>query len=279
MRRALTLATIFLLLVPSLSFAGSFKPAKASDGELTGCLEGPDPKMREYCVDEMGERDVTVFGPVLLETAKDDAMPRVRLAALDALKNGSAPQLAEAAAHVATRDPAVPNRAHALAIIEKKLPDSSAPAVVQAMQDQDGTIARKAVIVVGKRGFSAAEPWLIEQGVHHQDPAVVVQVWKTLTRLGNPALRHRVHDALVSGAEDVRKAVARAMRATVLPQDRDALIHALDDSNTHVARDASKALIELGDASVAPILREKAAQTTEESVQKDFEKAALALGG
>ena len=95
----------------------------------------------------------------------------------------------------------------------------------------------------------------MEHGVTHGEPAVVEQAWKSITRLANPDLRPRVHQALASGNESVRKAVVKAMRDTVMPMDRDALIGALDDSNTHVARDAAKALVELGDMSVAPILR------------------------
>ncbi len=279
MRRAFTAVVLFVLALPAVSFAGGFKASKASDSELVACLEDPEPALREDCVDEMGARDVAVFGPTLFDVARNDGGPRVRLAALDALKDLSAPQLPKAAGHVATRDAAVPNRAHALAIIEKQLPDSSAPVVVQAMQDSDATIVRKAIIIAGKRGFSEAEPWLVQHGVEHPDPAVVVQVWKTLTRLGNPDHRPRIHVALAQGTEDVRGAVARAMRDTVLPQDRDALVRALDDANTHVARDASKALIKLGDASVAPILRQKAAEASDESVMNDFNKAATALGG
>jgi hypothetical protein len=53
----------------------------------------------------------------------------------------------------------------------------------------------------------------------------------------------------------------------------------LDDPCTIVVRDAAKALVELGDASVASILREKAAAATDEAVKKDLEKCALELGG
>jgi hypothetical protein len=67
------------------------------------------------------------------------------------------------------------------------------------------------------------------------------------------------------------------MRDMVLPLDRAALIAALDDSNTHIARDAAKALVVLGDASVAPILREKAAAAADDSVKADFEKSATKL--
>ena len=279
MNCAMTTLFLLALAAPRVVVAGGFKASKASDSELVGCLEDADPALREDCVDEMGDRDAAVFGATLADVARDDGGPRVRLAALDALKSQSAPELAAVVAHVAIRDPAVPNRAHALAIIEKQLPDSAAPTVVQAMQDADATIARKAVIIVGKRGFSEAEPWLIEHGVEHADSAVVIQAWKTLTRLGNPDLRPNIHAALANGSEDVRKAVVRAMRDSVTSQDRDALIGALDDANTHVARDASKALIKLGDSSVAPILREKSAAATDEAVKSDFAKAAVALGG
>jgi HEAT repeat protein len=135
------------------------------------------------------------------------------------------------------------------------------------------------VIIVGKRGFSAGEPWLAEQGVQDADPAVAVEAWKSLVRLGNPDLRPKVHEALASGTEEVRKAVVKGLRDKVLPTDKAALIKALDDTCTIVVRDAAKALVELGDTSVAPILREKAATATDEDVRGDLEKCALELGG
>ncbi len=263
----------------SAALAGDINPKKATEPELVACLEDPSVELRLACVDQLGRRGLVSQQGPLLAAAKGDGAPKVRVAALDALQDLEAPHLAAAAEHMVAHDPERANRAHALAVIERDCADSSAPAVVAAMADEDPTIARKAVIIVGKRGFSEGEPWLVEQGVDHPEQAVMVQAWKTLTRLGNPDHRPMVHRALASGEEAVRKAVVRALRDTVLPQDRDALVGALDDPNTHVARDAAKALVGLGDPSVASVLREKAASTADEAVKGDFEKCADKLEG
>lgn len=275
--RASVIFALGALALTSAAFADDFRPKKASDDQLVACLERPSAELRIECIETMERRGLTDRQDVLVRAAKADAAPEVRLAALEALRGMQAPSLADAAGHMVASDAVTSNRAHALGVIEKDCEASSAPVVVAAMADSDATIARKAVIIVGKRGFSEGEPWLVERGVGHAEPAVAEQAWKTITRLGNPDLRPMIHDALATGNESVRKAVARAMRDTVLPVDKDALIGALDDSNTHVARDAAKALVELGDASVAPILREKAAAAVDPSVQGDFEKSAAKL--
>ncbi len=273
MRPSLIFAFLTLALAGN-ALADEFKPKKASDDELVACLERPDPEIRIECIEYMERRGLSDRQDVLLEVSKGDAAPKVRLAALEALRGMEVPALVTAASHMAIEDAVTSNRAKALGVIEKDCGDDAAPVVIQAMADADATIARKAVIIVGKRGFSAGEPWLVQSGISHSEPAVVEQAWKTLTRLGNPDLRPKIHEALANGNESVRKAVVRAMRDTVMPMDKDALIGALDDTNTHVARDAAKALVALGDASVAPILREKAASHADPSVQGDFTKSA-----
>ncbi len=259
------------------ALADDFRPKKASPEELVACLERPSAEIRIECIEYLADRGLVEHQDALVQASMLDQAPKVRLAALKGLRELEAPGLAQAASTMALSDAATSNRAHALGVIEKELGDESASVVVKAMADADATIARKAVIIVGKRGFSEGEPWLLEHGTQHSEPAVVEQAWKSLTRLGNPDLRPKVHQALANGSESVRKAVARAMRDTILPIDRDALIGALDDSNSHVARDAAKALVALGDASVAPILREKAASAVEDSVRGDFEKSAAKL--
>ncbi|MFH1466405.1 MAG: HEAT repeat domain-containing protein [Pseudomonadota bacterium] len=275
--RSFILTALFLLTQPAL--AGGFKPSKASLGELVGCLEDPDPGLREDCAEELGARGGDEAAEALLSAVEKNDSARVRLKALDALVDMRSPLAASGASLMVTRDAEVANRAHALAVAERDLGDSVAPTVIAAMRDADPTIRRKAVIIVGKRGFSEGEPYLAEQAVDDADPAVVSEAWEALTLLGNPDLRPRIHEALASGPEEVRKAVAKALRKKILPQDRDALVRALDDSCTTVVRDAAKALVELGDASVAPVLRQKAAAATDESVKKDLEKCALELGG
>jgi len=275
--RASFILTLAGLALSGTALADEFVPKKASDGELVACLERPEVELRIQCADYMASRGLSDHQAVLVAVAKDDKAPKVRLAALQALRDMQVEGLGLAAQHMALHDAVTSNRAHALGVIEKHGGDDSAGVVIEAMADADATIARKAVIIVGKRGFSEGEPWLIEHGIQHTEPAVVEQAWKTITRLGNPDLRTEVHKALTEGNESVRKAVARAMRDAVLPIDKDALIRALDDTNTHVARDAAKALVALGDASVAPVLRQKAAAAVDESVQAGFDKAAAKL--
>jgi len=275
--RASSILTLAGLALAGTALADDFEPKKASDDDLVACLERPEVELRIECSAYMARRGLVDRQDALIQAAMMDKAPKVRLAALQALRDLEAPGLMKAAATMALSDALTSNRAHALGVIEKDGGEGAAGVVVEAMADDDATIARKAVIIVGKRGFSEGEPWLMEHGIQHAEPAVVEQAWKTITRLGNPDLRTQVHKALTEGNESVRKAVARAMRDTVLPADKDALIRALDDSNTHVARDAAKALVALGDASVAPVLRQKAAAAVDESVQAGFDKAAAKL--
>lgn len=276
MNRTLVFALCSLLIADTAQ-ADEFKPKKASDLELVACLDDANAELRIECIEQFSRRQLVDQQDVLVVVVKDDAEARVRLAALQALRDMEASSLAKAAEHMVLNDEVTSNRAHALGVIEKDCGDESAGVVVKAMGDADATIARKAVIIVGKRGFIEGESWLVEKGITHSEPAVVEQAWKTLTRLGNPDLRPQLHEAMATGNESVRKAIVRAMRDMVLPLDRDPLIAALDDPNTHVARDAAKALVVLGDASVAPILREKASAAADESVRGDFEKSAAKL--
>jgi HEAT repeat protein len=276
MNRTLVFALCSLAL-SSTALADDFKPKKASDLELVACLDDASADLRIECIEQFSRRNLTEQQDVLVAAARDDSEARVRLAAIKALRDMEATSLGKAAEHMVLNDAVTSNRAHALGVIEKDGGDELAGVVVRAMADDDATIARKAVIIVGKRGFIEGEPWLVEHGITHSEPAVVEQAWKTLTRLGNPDLRPMLHEALATGNESVRKAIVRAMRDMVLPLDRAALIAALDDSNTHIARDAAKALVVLGDASVAPILREKAAAAADDSVKADFEKSATKL--
>ncbi len=277
--RAPVLTVFALALAAGPVLAGGFKARKASDEELAACLSDADPELRADCAEEIGSRALLDNADRLLVVAKQDAAPRVRSAAIAALEEMGAQTLAAAAEHMAVNDGDAGNRAKALSIIEKHLSEASAPAVIQAMQDSDPAIRRKATIIVGKRAFSAGEPWLVEHGVSDEDQKVVLEAWKAIVRLGNPEHRPAVHNALATGSEEVRRAIARGMRDQVLPVDKDALVGALDDANTHVVRDAAKALVELGDASVAGILRQKAEASSDEDVRKDLSSAASKLGG
>ncbi len=257
-----------------------FKPSKASDEALLSCLDDSQASLRRSCIVEIERRELLEACDELSSLARQDLDREVRAEAIDALKELGADQLAVVAETMAVVDPDPALRSKALVIIERHLPDSSAYAVLQAMQDAEPKLRRKAIIIVGKRGFSGGEAWLLQSGILDGDPQVVVEAWRALVRLGNPDTRPAIHQALAQAPQpELRRGISRVLRENPQASDRDPLLAALDDPDTHVQRNAAKALAELGDASVAPILREKADQSDDESVRKDLNNAAVKLGG
>jgi HEAT repeat protein len=84
---------------------------------------------------------------------------------------------------------------------------------------------------------------------------------------------------LEAGDENLRYDIVRMIESAPSRDDRDALIEALNDRNPHVARHAARALVRVGDRSVAPILRSKALDATDRKVAEEFNVAASRLGG
>lgn len=76
-----------------------------------------------------------------------------------------------------------------------------------------------------------------------------------------------------------RLEMVRWVEANVKAEDKAPLLLALDEPDENVARHAARALIKLGDGSVAPTLREKAMKATNRDVAEEFNEAATRLGG
>jgi HEAT repeat protein len=101
-----------------------------------------------------------------------------------------------------------------------------------------------------------------------------------MDEFGGPSDRSVLHAILLeAGDENLRYDIVRMIESAPSRDDRDALIEALNDRNPHVARHAARALVRVGDRSVAPILRSKALDATDRKVAEEFNVAASRLGG
>lgn len=134
---------------------------------------------------------------------------------------------------------------------------------------------------IADRKIAAAKPKL--EALAASDPHDRVcraALEAVMEEFGGPSDRSILHAILVNaGDEDLRYDIVRMIESSPQPADRDALIAALDDSNPHVARHAARALIRVGDRSVAPLLRDKALDATDRKVAEEFNLAASRLGG
>jgi HEAT repeat protein len=101
-----------------------------------------------------------------------------------------------------------------------------------------------------------------------------------MDEFGGPSDRAVLHAILLdAGDEDLRYDIVRMIESSPSRDDRDAHIEALNDRNPHVARHAARALVRIGDRSVAPVLRNKALDATDRKVAEEFNVAASRLGG
>lgn len=269
---------VFVLASPSVALAG-FKCSKGSGDEVVEHLADPDFKVRLDCLGEIEDRRLSQAEDALVGVSMNDGHPDVRVTSMVVLEKLGSSRVIEVAHHLAVADPDDGNRGKALRIIEKFGSDASAAVLAQVVaQDAIPGIRRKAVVIIGKRKWAAAEPTLLEYGLRDVDQDVMLESARTIVALGNPTARPYVHPIMLEHPDErVREKVIRAIEDFPLPSDRDALIAALDDSNPHAARHAARALVKIGDKSVAPLLREKAMQVKDTKVAEEFSEAAFNL--
>ncbi len=275
------LAALVCLSVPDAAEAGRFNCSKGSGIEVIDHLLDPDHKVRHDCIDEAEDRRLIQAEENLAHLVQNDHLADVRVSALVALEKLGSQHLIPSAEHLAINDPDNGNRGKALRLIEKFGNESSVPALTHVLvNDVEASLRRKAAVIIGNRKWKAAEPALVEHGLADPDSAVMIEAAIAVVEFANPTARPYVHPILLEHPDErMREKVVRAIEKLPLAGDRDALVTALDDMNPHVARHSARALVRLGDKSVAPILREKAMVVRDGKVAEEFNEAALHLGG
>jgi len=282
--RAIPLLALFAtLLVPSTLLAGkSFDFDAVSGRQLIDYLDHPDWHFRLDACNQIGDRKIRQAEDKLVELVADDGSHKVRKECFDALREVGSTKHLIAAETMALSDPDAGNRGYALARIEDLGSEaSSGPVLGQVMVDDlEASLRRKAAVIVWKRGWRTASEGLKRAALEDADAGVREEAREGLFRLGGPELRAVLHKIMLEDPEaDVRIELVKLFEQAPTRDDRDALVAALDDSNPHVQRHAARALVKVGDRSVAPILREKALDTTDRDVAEEFGKAAGRLGG
>ena len=128
--------------------------------------------------------------------------------------------------------------------------------------DDDAAVRRKALTVAKKVSWTGMEQGMIDHGLTDDDSMVrrdaVYGLLAIDSELGRPAI-YEITKAL---PDKERASALRVWSKNVLAADRDFLIEMLDDPTEDAAVFATRALEALGDPSVAPILIEKANNTS-----------------
>ena len=187
----------------------------------------------------------------------------------------------DACQHMVTQDPDERNRSKCMVWMERKGPDGGSQAMAHAAaNDPSPKLRRKAIIIIGKRGWLDGRD-AVMAATNDPDEAIVLEAWKAIIRLGDLEQRAQAHDAMLDANQSIklRRSILKAIGENPLPQDVAPLIEALDDPDDEVAIQAAYALEKVGDSASAPVLREKAAARPDGKVKDKFNEAATALGG
>ncbi len=138
-----------------------------------------------------------------------------------------------------------------------------------------------ATVEIADRRIAQAKPKLEELASTDPNSRVRREALEALMDVfGGPSDRSVLHAILLDATdENLRFDIVRMIEVAPHKADRDALVQALGDSDPHVARHAARALVRVGDRSVAPVLRDKALDVTDRKVAEEFNVAASRLGG
>lgn len=280
--RRIVLLSILLLCLPSAALAGkAFDPEAASGNDLLGYLDHGSWDFRLDASKEIKKRCIEEADSKLATMVEADPNAKVRVAALVALSHCDMPSALLAAETMALVDSEAAHRRKAVGVIEKKGTARSAPVLSQVLKgDPDTETQRKAAVVLRHKAWRGAEPVQEELAFSSKDRGVRVNaIWALLlidrdryTELFHTRLRTEPDE---KGRLDLVKVLARSPTAA----DRDVLIEMLDDDYSHVARHAARALVNLGDRSVAEILKAKSMDVRDRKVAEEFAEAAEKLGG
>ncbi len=197
-----------------------------------------------------------------------------------ALEEMAAPGTLEACEVIVREDVEESNRGKCLAWLERKGPDAGSSVVIHAAgNDPSPKMRRKAVIIIGKRGWLAGRDVLMS-ATEDADSKVALEAWRAIVLMGDLDQRKQVHTHLTQSKDvELRRNLAKVLGENPLPQDYEPLVAALDDPDREVAIQAARGLSSLGDERAGPILREKSARAEDSKLSKEFAEAATKLGG
>lgn len=270
-----TLALALLLATPTAD-AAKYKASKATGNELLTCLAEQKPPVQEDCLDEIADRRLVQASPQVADMAVNSSSEDVRHQALTTLERLGGTELVPTAHQAVLTDSSTRNRQKALRLIELYGGAESSEVIGQVIaEDSEATARRKAVVIASKKGMSDLEPLLVTTGMADSDGEVALESAKAVILFGNPDSRPAVHERMLTHPDErTREWIIRTIETAPIPLDQGPLLKALDDPHPHSARHAARALKKLGDASVAPILREKAMSARDPAVAEEFSAAA-----
>ena len=272
---------VFALSFPAAAHAGkTFDPDRTSGNQLLEYLDHGAWDFRLDAAKEIKRRCITAADAQLATLVDKDPNTKVRLAslvALDHCRMESALVAAEAAALV---DSEAHHRRKAISIIEEKGNERSGPVLAQVLEgDPDVDTREKAATVLRKRAWKGAE--VVQEAVAKsaQRASLRVECVHGLLVL-DTKYRSVLHAVTRTETNDkTRLAFVKLMESEPRAEDKGVLLEMLDDGYSHVARHAARALGNLGDRSVAPVLRDKSMAVTDRKVAEEFAEQATRLGG
>ncbi len=275
------LLTAALLAIPDSADAGAFDADETSGIQLIEYLDHPDWHFRHDACDEIADRRMTQAEDQMIQLAIDDGHEKVRRRCMISLKETGSKKVLPAAEMMLLQDTDPGNRKYAAALVEDLGNDKSGAVLAQViLDDSDAGVRKKAVVIVRKRGWTSAGDAVKKAAVDDADKGVRAEARETLLRWDDPDLRAVLHEIMLKDPDaGVRRDIVEEIEERPRKADRDALIAALDDRDPHVQRHAARALARLGDRTVAPILRQKALEVSDQKVAEDFNEAAAKLGG
>lgn len=276
---ALIVAVLFAS--PGTAAAGAFDADETSGVQLIQYLDHPDWHYRHDACAEIADRRLTQAEDQLILLSLEDPNERVRRKCMIAVKETGSKKVLPAAETMLLDDPDTGNRKYAAGLVEDFGNDKSGAVLAQViLNDADAGLRKKAVVIVRKRGWKDAGEALKSAAVDDSDKGVRAEAREALVKWDDPGLREVLHRIMLEDpSAGVRRDMVEEIEDNPRPADRDALILALDDTDPHVARHAARALARLGDRTVAPILRQKAMEVSDQKVAEDFNRAAEKLGG
>lgn len=280
------LILVFVAVVLSLpagsALAGkAFDVDTASNNDLLAYLDHGSWDFRYDAAREIKRRCVEQADAQLAAIVETDPSAKVRLAALTALAHCNMPSSLVSAEMASLVDAEESHRRKAISIIEKKGTARSAPVLSQVLLgDPDPGTQRKAAQVLRQKAWTGAEPVQKELAFSSSDRAIRVDAIWALWRIDRDKYTELFHQRVRTEPDaKARRDLVELIEKLPKAADRDVLVEMLDDDDPHVARHAARALVTLGDRTVAEILRAKSMDVRDRKVAEEFEEAAEKLGG